>query len=357
LDGNVTVAASALVVVIALVGTIAIIAVVRSQRSKGSSHLPQRESEISIDTRDAETGIALSEGPIRRRSSFNSFEFVNDPSWRKHLDSWMGRTSVDDIDVTETTTNAELLADVLCSVGLEAYEAELASIGVTNITDLEKVVAGDDSSLISIGIRRLQISKLRRALEEGGSGSQRELRRVNSLESRHGSSSDFEEPEYISRAFSFRSVEVSQLVADHGRRMSGSQPRASPSSPIPVTPVDGIEGNSSETVEPELMDLLKSAGLEAYAQKFTNFGLLTVDGVTQTLSNDESQFKAIGFRKVQLARLRQALGKARPRELTQSVPDTAPPLEGCSENQRASEPPEVNFEKSKDKDRGKGIKL
>lgn len=327
LDGNVTVAASALVVVLALVGTVVVVGVVRQRNKKSGKgndgdNMMSGVFDLTVDEND--NGIVLSDEPRKQRGT--SFEFLNDPSWRANLDRENSAPSD-----SEQNRRSQMFNDVLLSAGLGSYKPELAELGVMDVNDLRRLLSNDDHRMLeTIGIRKLQVSKLRRALEPRNiPTSPTEGSRLGS----EGGRISENDPDFISRAFSFRSVQAGRLVSD--QRASASKDRGG-SFPRPPSLAVMRSSDALDETQPEFKDLLDEAGLKEYATRLGDIGVQSVDDTVNLLqsSSDEAEtkLKSIGFRRVQIARLRQAVTKSRPGSLT---PVSSPRAADDDDNEKA----------------------
>lgn len=325
-------AASALVVVLALVGTVVVVGVVRQRNKKSGKgndgdNMMSGVFDLTVDEND--NGIVLSDEPRKQRGT--SFEFLNDPSWRANLDRWMRNSENSAPSDSEQNRRSQMFNDVLLSAGLGSYKPELAELGVMDVNDLRRLLSNDDHRMLeTIGIRKLQVSKLRRALEPRNiPTSPTEGSRLGS----EGGRISENDPDFISRAFSFRSVQAGRLVSD--QRASASKDRGG-SFPRPPSLAVMRSSDALDETQPEFKDLLDEAGLKEYATRLGDIGVQSVDDTVNLLqsSSDEAEtkLKSIGFRRVQIARLRQAVTKSRPGSLT---PVSSPRAADDDDNEKA----------------------
>jgi len=296
----VTVAASTVIVVAAVVGVLGAAAVMRNR--KRGEHDPSG-GRGSIDRMGSETETELNDAlAMRTRHSFESLDYLT--SMPARVDQWFGgRVTRDSQEIVEAderdnpTTRMEFLAWLQDS-GLESFQHDLNSMGIYSVDDIRREQLDENiDTLTAIGFRKIQIAKLRRALEASNRASEQ------------------------SRPSLIAFDQMKKDLAGSERTTLPSPPSALSFSGLPrpasLSDVDvGLPRSASlsdvlnEDLS-DLMSLLMEAGLERYLDDFSNMGIVTVQDLQRVLDEDIDAFSDLGLRRVQLARLRQALEKPR----------------------------------------------
>lgn len=283
---TVDVATSALIACgAAVIVVIGVFGVMRHRKGKslddGEMHM-----DVALDDLMRSSEVINGDGSLRSMESGDSFQYFDFQSQQPREEQegqFVGRQNNNSQDVEFEAW--------LCDSGLESFLNELGDMGVHSIDDIrsQKLVDKPDA-LIAIGFRKIQIAKLRRALaldeQKNAPVSKDSVKLIESIQ------------------------ESSSLPAPPSLRnlLTNSE-----------TPHDALTGRS-------LLGVLTDAGVERYLDEFSNIGVLTVHDLDQALTNTPDIFAPLGLRKVQLARLRQALLRSVDKQ-AEEEPTSASPKE------------------------------